>query len=382
MAVESLTLPPAQRVRRWRTYLAVWRFHRLLGLAASLVLVVLSLSGSLLVIHHELEAIFERELHHVSPPPNPAATAPALADLAREIAPLAPPDYRLFRIHPSATPGATHQFVFASPTRERWSAFVAPATGAVIWHGDDQSLFTSWLLHLHMQLHAGRVGYYITGIAGLALMLLGASGLYLYRDRLSALWRHPFRLRLGWRVALADLHKWTGVACLYFVFVLGLTGALYVLSILRAPAAPPPPADPFDLATLAPIEPMLAAAQARLPGTEIIRAQFPAQAGGPVTLLLLHRTAPVWQKFSRIQFDATTGELRDVRAAHAAPASAQFSAMLAPLHFGFYGATWVKWAYFFGGLSPTVLAVTGLLLWTRRQRAAAHPTAQLSHAAL
>ena len=73
-------------------------------------------------------------------------------------------------------------------------------------------------------------------------------------------------------------------------------------------------------------------------------------------------------KFSRAEFVPATGMLNSMRKASDVSAWKQFSSMLAPLHFGFYGATWVKWAYFFGGLAPSLLAITGLLIWFRRQR--------------
>ena len=95
-----------------------------------------------------------------------------------------------------------------------------------------------------------------------------------------------------------------------------------------------------------------------------------ARGRGAVSVLLVHRDAPVWQKFSRVDFDAVTGELRAVRAAADAPAGAQFRSMLAPLHFGLYGAPWVKWVYFIGGLSPGLLALTGVAIWWQRRRAA------------
>ena len=59
MTAEALTILPVQRIRRWHTYLIVWKFHRWLGLAGALFLVILSLSGSLLVIHHELDRLLE-----------------------------------------------------------------------------------------------------------------------------------------------------------------------------------------------------------------------------------------------------------------------------------------------------------------------------------
>ena len=368
MTAEALTILPVQRIRRWHTYLIVWKFHRWLGLAGALVLVVLSLSGSLLVIHHELDRRLEPGRHTVPTGATPEIGHAPLADLAREIGPMAPDGYRLFRIEPATTSDETHKIMFlGSDGRTRWSVFAHPRTGEVLWHGYVHSLFTPWLLHLHMQLQAGRIGYYVTGLAGLCLVLLGLSGLFLYRDRLSALWRHPFRLHLGWRVALTDLHKWTGVASLYFVIILGLTGTLYVVSILRA-EAPPARASTFDPDAIAPLEPMLAAARAEIPGTEILRIQFPSQENGILSILLLHRSAPPWRKFSRVEFVPATGSLKTIRRAGDASAWKQFSSMLAPLHFGFYGATWVKWAYFFGGLSPTLLAITGFLIWFRRKR--------------
>jgi len=160
--------------------------------------------------------------------------------------------------------------------------------------------------------------------------LLALTGLYIHRDRLTQLWRHPFRRRLGWRVAFADLHKWIGIFTLYFPVVLGLTGGLYCLSILTA-ATPPPATASFDPARLAPLEPMFATAREKLPGAEVFRAQIPAAVGGAVSVLLLQRDAPVWQKFSRVEFDAATGALRAVHAAADAPAAAQFRSMLASL---------------------------------------------------
>jgi uncharacterized iron-regulated membrane protein len=255
-ATSTPPLTPAHRLRRWHAWLVVWRVHRWLGLGFGVLLVLLSATGSLLVVHHELEHVFERELHMTSVAA--AGTPPALADLTRKLIPLAPAGYRLFRVFPAGGEQGTHRIVFRAPDGPvRWDVFVEPATGRVVWSGLEENRLTPWLLGLHMQLHAGRTGYYVTGVCGLALALLAVSGIYIHRDRFTQLWRHPFRLQLGWRVAFADLHKWIGVFTLYFPVMLGLTGALYCLSILTA-ATPAEPVKPFDLARLAPLEPMAA----------------------------------------------------------------------------------------------------------------------------
>ncbi|MBI2514015.1 MAG: PepSY domain-containing protein [Opitutae bacterium] len=369
MSAEPIPLAPETRVRRWHAWLVVWRVHRWLGFLAGALTVLLSATGSLLVVHHELEARLERD-RRFAPEDATLASAP-LRDVARQVAALAPPGYRLLRLLPADEPDAAHQFIFAGgPDNQRWSAFVAPRSGRVLWHGADQALFTPWLLGLHMQLHAGKAGYVATGLAGIGLTLLGLSGLYLHRERWRGLWRAPFRPSRGWRVALGDLHRWIGIAAIYFPLVLGVTGTIYAVTSLRA--KPPVAADPPSIATLAEFEPMLATARERFPDAEVLRLQFPADRSGPVVALVVHRGNPPWQKFSRLEFDARTGALKRVRAAEAATPREQFASMLAPLHFGFYGATWVKWAYFVGGLAPALLALTGWgLAWIRRRGAPA-----------
>jgi uncharacterized iron-regulated membrane protein len=356
---------PENRLRTWHAWLVVWRVHRWLGLGAGALLVLLSLTGSLLVVHHEIEAFLERDRRAVHAVPG--APLRPLKEILSAAAAAAPGDHRLFRVFPGEADETCRVLFLAPDNTTRWTVFVDPFDATVRWSGPDQRLLTPWLLGLHMQLHAGRAGYYVTGAAGLGLTLLALTGLYLHRDHLRTLARHPFRLRLGWRVALSDLHKWTGIAALYFPLVLGVTGTLYVWRSLGVKPAPSTVAR-LELAALAPLEPMLAAAQQQFPAGELLRLQFPAEAKGALTVLVLHRDNPPWQKFSQVTFDPLTGARRGLRDATQASAAEQFASLLAPLHFGFYGATWVKAAYFVGGFAPGVLAITGVLLWLVRTR--------------
>jgi uncharacterized iron-regulated membrane protein len=226
-----------------------------------------------------------------------------------------------------------------------------------------------------MHLRLGGWGYVITGVGGVGLVLLGVTGLIIYRDRLGALWRRPLRLGRGWRLALSDLHKWVGVVSLYFTIVLGLTGAIYSAKIAPGQIADPKlQGAPYDIAQLAPIEPALAAARARFPGAELLRVSFPSTPTGALSILVLEREAPVWRKFSRVDFDPTTGALRAVFDARDGTLSQKLNGMLAPLHFGFYGAPLVKWLYFIGGFAPALLAASGVAIWyVRTRKLARHP---------
>ena len=68
------TPTPVQRIRRWHTYLVVWTLHRVVGLAVGILLILMSVTGGLLVIHHELE----RWLSERHPPPTFRAPKPAV----------------------------------------------------------------------------------------------------------------------------------------------------------------------------------------------------------------------------------------------------------------------------------------------------------------
>lgn len=372
-------LPPEQRVRRWHTYLIVWVVHRVLGLGVGVLILLASLTGGLLVMHHELETLLEHDRRHLGVSSTGAdfgLPRQPVAALAAAAAPHAPAAYRPFRYLPGSAPDAADQVMFVSPDgRTRWSAFVNPYTADVRWHGDDQSLLTPWLLGLHMHLHLGGWGYVVTGLGGAGLFFLGLTGLYLHRDRLGALWRRPMRFGRGGRIACSDLHQWLGMASIYFSLVLGLTGLIYCVTIAPAQiAAAKPLAAPFDLNRLTPVEPLLQFARTRFPEGTIQRVSFPGTATSPLTILILERSAPVWRKFSRIDFDPVTGQVRAVRDARQATTREKFAALLAPLHMGIHGSTLVKWLYVIGGFSPAVLAATGTAIWwLRTRKAAARP---------
>lgn len=356
--------------------------HRVLGIGVGGLILLMSVTGGLLVIHHDLERLLFPERHVLGV--TAAATRETASRTGTEVragrvpraqvlqllAAEAPAGYRPLRIETAGNVDETEKYLFVDPDgRTRWAAFVDPNTGAVAWRGTDQALFTPWVLHLHMHLRAGGWGYVITACAGAGLFLLGATGIFLYGGRLGAVWRRPMRLGQGWRVALIDLHRWLGIVSLYFSIVLGLTGAIYAGKTAPGQIAVPKPLDvAFDLRRLAPIEPAVAAAEQRFPGGEITRIAFPTKPAGSLVVTVLHRDAPVWRKFSRMEFDPFSGKVRAVHAAAEAGPREKFAAMLAPLHFGLYGSGLTKAAYAIGGFAPAVLAGSGIMVWWLRRR--------------
>lgn len=46
---------------------------------------------------------------------------------------------------------------------------------------------------------------------------------------------------------------------------------------------------------------------------------------------------------------------------------ARVNGWMEPLHFGDFGGLTLKWLYFFLGLTPALLSITGTWLWIERQ---------------
>lgn len=237
-----------------------------MGLIFSLILIVVSVTGSLLVMHTELGRILERDRHTIPQPPA-SATLADVNSVALSLQNVAPAHFRLLRLEPGVYPDSAHKLVYIHEDRvRRWSAFFNPYTGEVLWTGDDQDLLKPWLLHLHEQLHAGPAGFIIVGLAAFALTLLGLSGAWIARKKLPLLLRTPVRLRSGWRAMFSDLHQCVGLVSIYFTLVLGITGMWFAYLIIPGlwTVSPKLPQE-FELQRLTNVRPAIESAMRRFP---------------------------------------------------------------------------------------------------------------------
>src|SRR5512145_1962654 len=115
-------LTPSQRVRRWSAYLWIWRAHRWLGLGLGAIIVLLSITGGLLVMHHELERWLHPDRYTVAAPASPAARA-SVDSVLQALQPMAPEGYRPLRLEPGHESHETDKYIFVGLDRvSRWSA--------------------------------------------------------------------------------------------------------------------------------------------------------------------------------------------------------------------------------------------------------------------
>jgi uncharacterized iron-regulated membrane protein len=349
----------------------LWQLHSWLGLVAGLGLLVIGLTGSLLVFHEELEALFNRELVRVEPAP--AGRLPLdtlLAQAQRQL-----PDHEVTGWLPQYDDPrlADLLYVIERGHNEWLVATLDPYTGQLLASPRlGTTTLTGWLLDLHYTFLADHVGMLLAGLFGVMLCALGVSGVWLYRD----FWKNVFTLRWnrGARILFSDLHKFTGIASVAFNLILGFTGAYWNLTHLVGHwinGDPPQPKIEQRLypATLS-LDALARDASARLPGFRGNFISLPSDPAAPAVILwgTIEPRGPFTGPYgSTVSYDPQTGAHVATTDLSAQGWWAQVVDTFTPLHYGSFGGLPVKILWALGGLCPGVLAITGFLVWFRRR---------------
>lgn len=225
-------LPPQRRWRvRWRQVLLAW--HRWFGLAASLWLLLLALSGSAITFYDELDAWLNPDLHSV-PDTGSNRASPIPVEEAIGQAQQALPGFQPWMIDLPDKPGQTvwmlgHQ---ESAGQERAiQLFAHPVDGRVLgWREQgraslDRRHLMDVLYALHVDLMLGPVVTWLFGLVSLLWLLDHAAAVLLSVPRLAG-WRDAFRVsgRAGGGRRRLDHHRAPGMWLLVPTFVLSLTG--------------------------------------------------------------------------------------------------------------------------------------------------------------
>ncbi len=346
------------------------KLHLYVGLALSLVLVAVSLSGSALVFRDEIDRLLRPELHRVTP----GSTRASLEEIVA----------RVRAARPDATPVYIEFAGAAEAPLVVWLAderlvHVDPYRGVVLGVSGRAEGAMGWLFVLHTELLAGAAGAWVVGVSGLLLLLLCATGLVLWwpglrrlRVGLLVVWRR------GWKRANYDLHRAGGFYGLLFIALTAATGsALYFYAptgalLHRMAGTDPPTPPPRSVASagrpsVSPDAALRAAMQA-LPEAALTFLYLPRAPRAPVTIRL--RTPGEWHPNGRsyVYVDRYRGAVLRVDDARAAPWSARLLYALYPLHIGSVGGPVVRVLYVLLGLAPTALMVTGTLIWYNRWR--------------
>jgi uncharacterized iron-regulated membrane protein len=379
----------------WRLGLRARRvlrqIHLWIALLLCLPLVVLGLTGSILVFRDGLVNLLE-------PPPRLSSQTGKPHTVAQIIAAVQTRIGKEFTPVRYEAPTAPEQ-----PATLRLIAFGGAAKGPCIieilvdpvsldlvrWHYDPFPGFLRVIIRLHGNLLMGRAGRIYVGWLGLAMLVLGISGLILWWPGRSR-WRAAFLVKRGARGLrlYRDLHGAIGIWT-FVVFISVSFSGVYLAFPQTVSAAIKTLLPSRDTSSSAPIvrgagaqridaDRAIAIALSTTPGARLISIALPQRPEQPYRISLAHSGAGRGAPEVAVMINPWSGELVElVDPRRFAPAQTVL-AWLPALHFG-EGLGWV-WRILVcvSGLLPAIFAFTGLAMWliTRgARRRAARPLA-------
>ncbi|HJL14940.1 MAG TPA: PepSY-associated TM helix domain-containing protein [Sandaracinaceae bacterium LLY-WYZ-13_1] len=361
--------------------------HRWAGLVLGLAMGFFSLTGLVLLFHHEIDALLGQAPAAAS---LEVARGAPLAD-ALAAARRARPDRRPLFLSQDAEEHPGLVLVGMVPPGGRTPAdaefvVVELSRARVLDEVPVGETFTQTVLELHAQLLAGPAGSFVVGLLGLALLLTLGTGVIAYGPTMKRLAFGVVRRGKHRRLALVDLHRLVGVVSFGWLLVVTATGVLlsaggpllklFATTELAALAAPYAGEAPVD--DVSNVDEIVRRAEAAVPGRRWSILVLPgAELSSPrhFSALLEGTEGLEAHLLTFALLDATDPDVVQVRQL---PGYLQAVLLSQPLHFGDYGGWPLRllWALF--ALMSLALAVTGPLAFLvgRRRRARRLPSAE------
>lgn len=365
-----------QTFRQSMTWLHTWA-----GVVVGSLLFVIFWMGTL--------SVFDREIDRWMMPATRLADPPATLSLDRIAVPAA---------QQLVARGAT-QWAVTLPTERtpvlllRWRVgdvsqvhHIDPASGAVLPQAGTLG-GTGFIFPFHFRLNLKwmDVGYWLVGLAGMAMLVLIVSGVVIHRK----IFREFFTFRPAKRLQRSslDLHNLSGVLALPFHFLITLSGLVIFINIYfptaywasygQTPAAKaayaleangryvrPKAGTPGSLGSL---DRMVAEAESQWSGgrASYVRVWHP---GDSASYVEVRRSVAheVTMNLDQVYFDAASGAV--LKRFEAAPVMS-VQRFFTGLHFIQFEHWPLRWLYFVAGLAGCLLIATGFMFWLESRRA-------------
>lgn len=361
----------------------LFQIHLWTGLTLGIVLAVLGLSGSVLVYHDELLEMTQAPAPHAQAQgvmlPLDALLAsarekfPAKRANATVTLPEKQGDALLVRFQAGSRPG---------PQRGT-DVYVDPASAKVLdVRSAPYNAFIGVMHDLHGRLLIpGREGRQVVGWLGVAMLLLGCSGIVIWWPKRGQ-WNAGFRIRRNARGywLYRDLHGAVGIWGLVVFLVVSFSGVAIAFpetmrSIVTFGAAQQV-APTFDLRNGPRIEPVkgqkpmgldaaVALVRAQVPNADVRGISIPSKRSAAWRVMIGSMDdGPV----STAYVDPWHAKIVATRNVSANGADS-FMAWQRPLHQGSgWGALW-RILVFVSGLLPSLFVTTGIVMWVKKRRA-------------
>ncbi len=370
----------ARRILKHR----LWRkIHLYLGLFVGFLFAFSGLTGSALVFYKAIDEFLNPELLIVEPGTD-VARAP-LAEIINAAQEAVPGEMKPTQLILPRHSQATAIVRFAIPEADgggQVRVSVNPFTAEVLGEREWGGYFMSVIYKLHYTLLLGDVGETIVGIMGLLLISSILSGLVLWWPKLTKLSRaFTFRRSANRIRFIYDLHKTIGAYVAVVLVVIAFSGIYMIFPQYVKPlvgmVSPLTEIMPVQLSTAADtgarrldVDEISGIANDLFPYAELQRIRFPTSVDG-VYRVIMYQPGDVRRTSGSTQLwiDPYDGNVLAIQTPQTMSGGDTFINWMFPLHngeaFGLPGRIIV----FLVGFVPTILYVTGLMIWWRKRKA-------------
>ncbi|WP_373081033.1 PepSY-associated TM helix domain-containing protein [Zhongshania sp.] len=349
----------------------LFKIHRLLALLICVPLLLISVSGSILVFKHELDALLMPERVRVAAHNSERLPLDVLLQAVNKLYPnvevtgwqmFADPQ-RADLVYVMAHGGSTWSSMFVDQYQAQVLAAPAPP----------KFYFTDLVRTFHYQFLVGDAGLLLCAVIAVLLCGQALIGLILHRKFWKVLFR--FRHRARPIIYLGDGHKLLGAIASPVLLILGFTGAFWNISQLSySLAKPASPAAPYIVGERLydsglSFDELLADAGQRLPGFRPSFVSLPSKPGYEISVLgEVSGQHPLYSEFANaVRYNAQSGEFTGMRDLRLADTTSQIKNSFRRLHFGDFAGNWSRAIWAILGLSPVLLIATGIVMWRIRR---------------
>jgi uncharacterized iron-regulated membrane protein len=233
--------------------------------------------------------------------------------------------------------------------------------------------WVEWMIDLHRNLLSGKQGRKAVGFAGVILFGLSISGILMWITG-PRKWRAWILVRRNTpsRRFHFELHRASGLWAFSFLAVISFTGIELAFpntfrgaltSLTGEPGAVKAPRRGSG-GSSRPLEEYLSAGRAAMPDGSLVELRLPENAKGVVDLRF-HRHGDLAPDGNHVYLEPSSASVLMVDRLSARPLTARFLAAMSPIHYGEFGGIPIKALWAILGLLPSLLFVTGFVVWRR-----------------
>ncbi|MFN6563196.1 MAG: PepSY-associated TM helix domain-containing protein [Nostoc sp. ChiSLP01] len=357
--------------------------HRYIGLAVGVLIAFISLTGSLLVFKPEIEQLLiSQRIGRILPQEQMVSIDRVLETVNSAIYTNNPfnidaSNFTLYSIRLPATASSPYQADFFDLNNKLIRLFVHPYTGEIISWNDADSSFERIILYLHYNLMLGRNGQIAVGIVGLLLLILCITGLILWpgwRKLIAGFkikWNgHPKRVNF-------DLHKLVGIIATIFLSFTAFTGFCWNLSdwtypliyaITFTPQPPEVSSKPISDSTPLQLSQLLQNSKKVFPNARTFSVSIPSKPEDAVYISKRQNHETMFYGESGVYLDWYSGQILRIVDSTKLSLGDRAIASFVPLHYGTFWGLTSRILYVLVGLTPTILLITGFIMWQYRRK--------------